>query len=95
MADIHHIFVLFSATALRLKLVADDLIVGPPLVTPDVLVDGAYLDIAISYVVDSVPLGLARGVGREIGALTSRTNEVFAFVGNRVPVPLEELGDDL
>ena len=35
------------------------------------------------------------GNGDEVGGLTGGANEVLAFVGNRVPVPLEELNDDL
>jgi len=37
------------------------------------------------------------GTGNDSGVcgLTSGTNEISAFVGNRVPIPLEELNDDL
>ena len=33
--------------------------------------------------------------GDGVSGLTGGTNEVSTFAGNRVPVPLEELNDDL
>jgi hypothetical protein len=33
--------------------------------------------------------------GNGVGRLTGGTNEVFTFLGNRFPIPLEELNDDL
>lgn len=36
-----------------------------------------------------------RTVNNDADELTGGTNEVFTFVGNRVPIPLEELNDDL
>ena len=92
MANIHHVFVLVSATAFRLEDVAGDLVVGPPLATLDMFIDGIHLDVTVSYMADSAPAGISLGV---IKALTGWTDEVCAFVGNRVPVPLEELNDDL
>ena len=32
---------------------------------------------------------------RGVCGLTGGTNEISTFVGNRVPIPLEELNDDL
>ena len=34
-------------------------------------------------------------VNNDVDELTGGTNKVFTFVGNRVPIPLEELNDNL
>jgi len=73
MASIDHVLVLLAATTFGLELVADDLVVGPPLAALNVFCYWIDLNVAVS----------------------SGTDEVSAFVGNRVPVPLEELNDDL
>ena len=94
MASVHHVFVLFFATTLRLELVASDLVIGPPLATLDMLTDGVHLDIPVSYVTNSIP-GPSPGTGSDTGVLTSWADEVLALIGDRIPVPLEQLDDDL
>ena len=58
-ASVYHVFILFFATALRLELVADDLVVGPPLAALNMLIEGVHLDITVSYVADSVPVRIS------------------------------------
>ena len=60
-ASVHHVLVLFFTATLRLKLITGDLVVDPPLVTLHILVNGVHLDVTISYVAGSVPVGLAGG----------------------------------
>ena len=61
-ASVYHVFILFFATALRLELVADDLVVGPPLTTLNMFTDGVHLDVTVSYATGSalVGMGLSR-----------------------------------
>lgn len=49
MAGADHVAVLLGATAFRLELVADDLVVGPPLVTLKMFCGRVYLNVAVSY----------------------------------------------
>lgn len=58
-ASIHHVFVLVSTTTFRLKDVAGDLVVGPPLATLDMFIDGIHLDVTVSYMADSAPVGIS------------------------------------
>ena len=57
-ASVHHVFILFFATALRLELVADNLVVGPPLTTPNMFTDGVHLDVTVSYATGSALVGM-------------------------------------
>jgi hypothetical protein len=91
MAGIDHVLVLGLATTLRLKLVAGDLVVGPPLVALNMFVDRVHLDGTVPYVMWRVSFGAENANWLP----TSWTNEGFALIGNRVPVPLEHLNDDL
>ena len=59
--SVHHVFVLLRVTTLRLKLVADDLVVGPPLAALDMLIEGVHLNITVSYVADSAPVRISLG----------------------------------
>lgn len=79
-----------------MELVAGDLVVGPPLATLDMLTDGVHLDIPVSFVTNSVlHQGPIPGTGSNTGVLTSWADEILAFIGDRIPVPLEQLDDDL
>lgn len=48
MAGIDHVLVLLGVATFGLELVADDLVVGPPLATLDMFRGGVYLDVAVS-----------------------------------------------
>lgn len=48
MAGIDHVLILPAATTFRLELVADNLIVGPPLAALDVFAYRANLNVAVS-----------------------------------------------
>jgi len=52
--SVHHVLVLIPATALRLEDVAGDLVIGPPLTTLNVLIDGIHLDVTVSSWTDEV-----------------------------------------
>lgn len=47
-ADVDHVLVLLGGTTFRLELVADDLIVGPPLATLDMFCSWVHLNVAVS-----------------------------------------------
>lgn len=61
-ANVHHVFILRFATALGLKLVADNLVVGPPLGTLDVLIDGIHLYISVSCLAELALVVLIVGI---------------------------------
>jgi len=49
MADIDHVLVLLAAATFGLELVADDLVVGPPLAALDVFRYWVDLNVAVTY----------------------------------------------
>jgi len=56
-AGVYHVFVLFFAATLRLKFVAGNLVVGPPLGTLNMLICGVHLDGTISCSTDLAMIG--------------------------------------